>query len=155
METSAISSFSKFSLKKKLQVIKTFSNLNEDDLDLIKKYQELPDFLDIENNLGPFKIATNFLINRKNYFVPMEIEEPSVVAAASRGAKLIREGGGFLGRYLSNQMFGQIQILTPENFEKAENNIKKNKEKILKMANKTQKELCKLGGGAKDFKLKK
>jgi len=155
MRTSAIPGFGKFNLKKKLRIIKSFSSLSEEDLDLIRKYQKSPDFLDIENNLGPFKIATNFLINGKDYFIPMEIEEPSVIAAASRGAKLIRAGGGFFGKYLSNQMFGQIQILEPKNFREAERKIKKNKGKILKMANETQKELFKLGGGAKDFVLKK
>ena len=153
--TSVIRSFHKFSLEEKIKILKKFSNLNKEDLILIKKYQKLPDFLNIENNIGPFKIATNFLINGKDYFVPMEIEEPSVVAAASKGAKLIRGGGGFFGRYLSNEMIGETLILKVKNFEKAKKKIIKEKEKILKIANETQKELLRLGGGAKDFKLEK
>lgn len=155
MITSAVGTFHKLPLKKKIEIIREFSDLNNEDLELIKKYQELPDFLDIENNIGPFKIATNFLINGKDYFVPMEIEEPSVVAAASKAAKLVREGGGFLGKYLSNEMVGQIQILKIKNFKTAKNNIERNKDKILKLANETQPQLVKLGGGAKDFELKK
>ena len=153
--TSDIPSFHKFSLEEKIKILKKFSNLNKEDLILIKKYQKLPDFLNIENNIGPFKIATNFLINGKDYFVPMEIEEPSVVAAASKGAKLIRGGGGFFGRYLSNEMIGETLILKVKNFEKEKKKIIKEKEKILKIVNETQKELLRLGGGAKDFKLEK
>lgn len=155
MLKSITSHFYKLSLEQKIEILKKFANLNKADSNLIKKYQKLPDFLDIENNIGPFKIATNFLINGKDYFVPMEIEEPSVVAAASRGAKLIREGGGFFGKSLSNEMVGQILILNGKKFKEAKERIKKNKEKILKMANESQKELFKLGGGAKDLKLKK
>ena len=123
MKTSAIPGFSKLSLEEKIKIIKDFANLNSDDLNLIKKYQELPDFLELENNIGPFKIATNFLVNNKDYFVPMEIEEPSVVAAASRGAKLVRSGGGFNGRYLDSKMIGQLQILDVEDFEEGRKNI--------------------------------
>lgn len=153
--TSAIRSFHKFSLEEKTKILEKSSDLNREDLALIKKYQNLPDFLNIENNIGPFKIATNFLINEKDYFVPMETEEPSVVAAASKGARLIREGGGFLGRYLSNKMMGETLILNVRNFEKAKREIIKEKGKILKMVNETHRELLKLGGGAKDFKLEK
>lgn len=155
MKISAIAGFNKLILEEKIKILKKFSNLTEEELDLLKKYQELPDFLDIENNIGPFKIATNFLVNGKDYFVPMEVEEPSVVAAASRGAKLIREGGGFIGKYLSNEMVGEILLLNIKDLKTARNNIKKNKQKILKLANETQSHLLKLGGGAKDFELKK
>lgn len=154
-KTSAIPNFHKLSLEEKIKILKKFANLNEKEISFIKEYQKLPDFVDFENNLGPFKIATNFLINNKDYLVPMEIEEPSVVAAASRGAKLIRQGGGFWGRYLGNEILGQIQILKIKDFKKAQKEIYKNKQEILKLANETQKTLWELGGGAKDFFLKK
>ena len=154
MINSAIPDFHKFSLKKKLKIIKKFSNLNKSDLDLLKKYQKLPDFIDFENNIGPFKIATNFLVNDRDYFVPMEIEEPSVVAAASRAAKLIREGGGFKGRYLGNQMIGQLQLIGIKNFKKAREKILNNKSQILKRANETNEFLFKISGGAKDLEVR-
>ncbi len=155
MKSSLISGFYKLSLKEKLKIIKNFCKLNKNDLNLIKKYQELPDFVEKENNIGPFKIATNFLVNGKDYLVPMEIEEPSVVAAACRGAKLIREGGGFFGKYLGNEMVGQLQLIKVKNFQKTKEKILKNKEKILEIANETDKFLIKIGGGAKDLKIKK
>jgi hydroxymethylglutaryl-CoA reductase len=147
--------FNKLPISRKIEIIKKFADLNKDDLALIKKYQLLPDFFDFENNLGPFKIATNFLVNGKDYFVPMEIEEPSVVAAASRGAKLVREGGGFFGKYLGNEMVGQLQLIGVKNFKKAKEKILKNKEKILKIANETNPFLTRISGGAKDLKVKK
>jgi hydroxymethylglutaryl-CoA reductase len=154
MKTSAISGFSKLSLDEKIKILKEFAGLDDEDIKLIKKYQELPDFLELENNIGPFKIATNFLVNGKDYFVPMEIEEPSVVAAACRGAKLIREGGGFKGEYLDSKMIGQLQLIEIENIEEAKKNLLENKNKILEIANEADPILVKLGGGAKDLEVR-
>lgn len=153
--TAGIAGFHQFSLAEKIKIIARFSSLNKEDLKLIRQYQNLPDFIDLENNLGPFKIASNFLVNGKDYFVPMEIEEPSVVAAASRAAKLVREGGGFLGKYLGNQMIGQLQLIGIKNFQRAKEEILKNKEKILEIANKTNEFLLKISGGAKDLEVKR
>ncbi|HUW72048.1 MAG TPA: hydroxymethylglutaryl-CoA reductase, degradative [Candidatus Humimicrobiaceae bacterium] len=153
--TSAVSQFHQLSLAEKIKIIARPSSLDKRDLKLFHQYQKLPDFVDLENNLGPFKIANNFLVNNQHYFVPMEIEEPSVVAAASRAAKLIKEGGGFFGKYLSNQMIGQLQLIGIKNFEKTKKEILKNKNEILKRANRTNKFLLKISGGAKDFKVKK
>ena len=153
--TSAVSQFHQLSLAKKIKIIASFSCLNKADLKLINQYQKLPDFVDLENNLGPFKIASNFLVNNRDYFVPMEIEEPSVVAAASRAAKLIREGGGFSGKYLGNQMIGQLQLIGVKSFNKVKKEILKNKKEILKKANQTNKFLLSISGGAKDLEVKK
>jgi len=155
MNSSLLPQFYQLPLAEKIKIIAKFSSLNKEDLKLIKQYQKLPDFIDFENNLGPFKIASNFLVNAKDYFVPMEIEEPSVVAAASRGAKLIREGGGFLGKYLGNEMIGQLQLLGIKNFKKTKREILKNKNEILKIANKTDQLLLKISGGAKDLRVRK
>jgi hydroxymethylglutaryl-CoA reductase len=152
---SAIPNFHKLSLKEKLKILEKECSLNKEDLNLIYQYQTLLDFLDVENNIGPFKIATNFLVNNKDFFVPMETEEPSVVAAASKGAKLVREGGGFFGKYLKNIMVGQIQLVNVKEFQKAKERILKNREKIIKLANSTNPILIKLSGGAKDLKIKR
>ena len=155
MQTSSIPGFSRLTLGEKIKIIKEFSDLNNEDLNLIKKYQELPDFLELENNIGPFKIATNFFVNGKDYFVPMDIEEPSVVAAASRGAKLARAGGGFRGKYLDSKMIGQLQLLNVENFEDARKNIIVKKSEILNIANESNRKIVGLGGGAKDLEIRK
>ena len=149
------SHFYKLPLKEKIEFIKRFSGLNKEDLEILKRYQELPDFFDIENNIGPFKIATNFFVEGREYLVPMETEEPSVVAAASRGAKLVKESGGFRGRYLGNQMIGQIQLLGIKDFRRSKKRILENKKKILDTANQTNRFLLRIGGGARDIVVKK
>ncbi len=152
--TSAVQGFAKLSLEDKIKILTEFSDLNEEDLNLLKKYRELPDFLELENNIGPFKIATNFLVNGKDYFVPMELEEPSVVAAASRIAKLVRAEGGFKGEYLDSKMIGQLQLLDVKNLGEAKENLMKEKEEILKIANESNKIIFELGGGARDIELR-
>jgi len=147
--------FHKLPLKKKIEILKNFCHLSKEDLFLLKKYQELPDFVDFENNIGPFKIATHFIVNQKEYFVPMETEEPSVVAAASAGAKFFKKTGGFFGERKENKIIGQIQFEKKGNFQKNKKILEKEKEKILKMANETNPFLFKIGGGAQDFFLKK
>jgi len=151
MPSSAIPGFSNLSLEEKIKIVKEFSGLNEEDLGLMRKYRELPDYSELENNLGPFKIATNFLINGKDYIVPMETEEPSVVAAASRVAKLVRNGGGFTGKYLDSKMTGQIQLLGVNDFNLAKKKISEGKPELLKTANETNKFIFEHGGGAKEI----
>jgi hydroxymethylglutaryl-CoA reductase len=141
-------------LEEKLQKAAEFANLDKDDLTLMETYRNLPDFTELENNLGPFKIATNFLVNGNDYLIPMETEEPSVVAAASRIAKLARLGGGFEGKYLCRRMIGQIQILEVKDFEGAKRNILGEKEDLLKVANETNKFIFEHGGGAKEIEVR-
>ncbi|MGB9598577.1 MAG: hydroxymethylglutaryl-CoA reductase, degradative [Minisyncoccales bacterium] len=147
--------FHKLSLGKKLEILKDFCSLSKEEIFFLRQYQKLPDFIDFENNIGPFKIATNFLINQKEYFVAMETEEPSVVAAASAAAKFFRKAGGFTGKRIENKIIGQIQMEGGSDFKKINEILKKKKAEILEMANKTNALLFQLGGGAKDFFLKK
>ncbi|RZN67456.1 MAG: hydroxymethylglutaryl-CoA reductase, degradative [Candidatus Methanolliviera hydrocarbonicum] len=108
----------------------------------------------IENVIGvhplPLGIATNFLINDKDYLIPMAIEEPSVVAAASNAAKMARVKGGFHAISDEPIMIGQIQLIT-KNPALAKCKILNEKERILKIANREDPLLLKLGGGAKDL----
>jgi hydroxymethylglutaryl-CoA reductase len=108
----------------------------------------------IENVVGrvniPVGIATNFLINGRDYLIPMATEEPSVVAAASNAAKMVREGGGFSAKSTEPEMIGQIQLMA-ENADKAKDAILKNREEIIKLANMKDPTLVSLGGGVKDL----
>ena len=69
----------------------------------------------VENAIGTFSlplgVATNFRINGKDYLIPMVIEEPSVIAAASKGAKVARIKGGFEASADESYSIGQIQLL--------------------------------------------
>lgn len=112
----------------------------------------------IENVIGiyglPLGIATNFLINEHDYLIPMVIEEPSVVAAASNAAKLFRSGGGFSTSSDEPIMIGQIQVLDIPNVEAAIKEILNAKGSLIEKANTTAGSILKRGGGARDLEIR-
>ncbi|MEM3102871.1 MAG: hydroxymethylglutaryl-CoA reductase, degradative, partial [Candidatus Caldarchaeum sp.] len=108
----------------------------------------------IENVVGlfplPLGIAANFLVNKVDYLVPMAIEEPSVVAAASNAAKMARDGGGVYSFQGQQLMVGQVQLLNVPNPYAARVEILRNRDEIIAAANERDPVLVNLGGGAKD-----
>jgi hydroxymethylglutaryl-CoA reductase len=112
----------------------------------------------IENVVGvlpiPLGIAVNFLINRKDYLIPMAIEEPSVVAAASHAAKLARPTGGFQSSSTEPLMIGQVQLVRSSSPKDAEKQILASKKEILDHANLQDPVLVSKGGGAKDLRVR-
>jgi len=111
----------------------------------------------IENVIGRFQlplgIATNFIINGKEYLVPMAVEEPSVVAAASHMAKLTREIGGFHAKADRPVMRGQIQVMGISDLESAKATILKHKAELQNVANEKDRTLFALGGGCEDIEV--
>ena len=95
----------------------------------------------IENTVGilplPLGVATNFVINGKEYIVPMAIGEPSVIAAASNAAKLARQMGGFKATADEALMIGQVQLVSipPLLMRSARKKVLINKEELLILAN--------------------
>jgi hydroxymethylglutaryl-CoA reductase len=157
MKRSDISGFHKLSPEEKLRTVREFAGLDEEETGLIRKTGRLD--LDtagrmIENVIGtfelPFGIATNFMINGKDYIIPMVLEEPSVVAAASNAAKLARSSGGFTTESDEPVMIGQIQVVGVPDMERAKRDILANKERIFELANRQDSTLVKFGGGVKD-----
>ena len=112
----------------------------------------------IENVIGvmplPLGIATNFRINDRDYLIPMAIEEPSVVAAASNAAKVARAGGGFLAQSTAPVMIGQVQILGVPDPVAARLRLLREKETLLAAANAKDPVLVKFGGGAKELEVR-
>lgn len=106
----------------------------------------------IENVIGvyslPIGVATNFQINGKDYLIPMVIEEPSVVAAVSNSAKVIRDGGGFTATSTEPIMIGQLQVLDLPDVWYAAEQIQQQKASLLAMANEAEASMVKRGGGA-------
>ena len=102
----------------------------------------------VENAIGffslPLGIATNFVINGKEYLVPMAIEEPSVIAAASHAAKLAKSTGGFKASTDSSIMRGQIQVTNLLDIKKAMRIISKNKGSLITSANSCSKNVTAL-----------
>lgn len=157
---SNIPGFYKLSIDERQQVITKLVNLNREELKLLKNYGYIsPSQLDtlIENVIGsyhlPMGIACNFKINNKDYLIPMVIEEPSVVAAASNAAKIARKSGGFYSEKIRSIMFSQIQVTNIKNMNIAKENIEKNKDRILKIANEQDPILTSLKGGAFDLEI--
>jgi hydroxymethylglutaryl-CoA reductase len=113
----------------------------------------------IENVVGrvslPLGIATNFTIDGKDYLVPMAVEESSIVAAASNLAKIARAQGGFETNYSGSFVIGQIQVLNVPDFEQAAKNVESAKDKLVELANSTNKVLLSLGGGASDVEIRR
>ncbi len=158
-KSSMVSGLYKLPIKDRIEFVKKFSDLNEEDAKLFTSSLDL-DISDrmIENVLGNFElplgIAVNFLINGKDYLIPMAIEESSVVAAASNSAKIARIKGGFKTESTDPLMIGQIQILHMKDVTSAAQAIMKKKKEILQIANDQDKVLLKFGGGAKDIEVR-
>ena len=160
-KSSMLSGFYKLNPKERIKLVKKFADLTEEETSLLQASSSLPmETADrmIENVIGafpiPLGIAVNFLINKKNYLIPIAIEEPSVVAAASYAAKMARDGGGFLTSSTEPVMIGQIQAVGIKDPYAARMQVLGAKEEILKKANDQDPLLVSLGGGAKDLDAK-
>ena len=157
-KTSQIPGFYKLSPKDRLAHVKEFAGLSDEECALLLNTGSLPlDLADhmIENVVGaiatPLGIGMNFLINSRDYLIPMATEEPSVVAAASYAAKMVRDGGGFHTSSTAPVMIGQIQVVGVEDAETARRRVLEGKQGILKVANAQDPVLVGAGGGAKDL----
>jgi hydroxymethylglutaryl-CoA reductase len=161
MKDSSISKFFEKSRKERLDIVKSFSSLSDEEIKLLENSNggisfEKADNM-VENAIGTFSlplgIATNFKINGKDYVIPMVIEEPSVIAAASKGAKIARVLGGFEVEADESYSVGQIQMLDVD-ISTAVENIKKSSNEILEIANSKSNTLSKMGKGAKEVSCK-
>ena len=154
MADSSISKFFEKSLKERLDVVADFSSLSQDELKIIEdatggiSYDDADSM--IENAIGTFSlplgIATNFRINDKDYLIPMVIEEPSVIAAASKAAKIAKIHGGFKAKSEQSYSIGQIQIVNVDVQSSMPKVIGASTE-ILNLANSKSNTLSKLGKG--------
>ena len=159
--SSRISGFYTKPIDERIKIVAERTGLTSEDIEVLKSRGGLSmDAADhmTENVIGtiayPFSVAVNFRINGNDYLVPMAGEEPSVVAAASNMARLMREGEGIKATATDPVMIGQIQILDIPDIEKAKLAIEEAKPKLLEMANELDPVLVRFGGGAKDLELR-
>ena len=161
MPESSIPKFFEKSRKERLDVVANFSNLSNKELEILQNDNggisfDKADKM-VENAIGTFSlplgIATNFKINGKDYVVPMVIEEPSVIAAASKGAKVARIKGGFTVTADESFSIGQIQMLNVD-IPSAISQIKNSTNEILQLANSKSNTLSKMNKGAKEISCK-
>lgn len=160
-KSSVISGFYKLNPEERLKLVQEFAGLSDDEAGLLQNTGSLPmDMADrmIENVVGafplPLGIAVNFLINDNDYLIPMAIEEPSVVAAASYAAKMVRDGGGFHTSSTSPIMIGQIQVVGVKDPHAAKMRLIQARAEILQKANEQDPVLVSAGGGARDLEAK-
>ena len=161
MTESSIPRFFEKDIREKLNIIADFSNLSEDEVKILENATGGLDFAAankmIENAIGtfalPLGIATNFRINEKDYLIPMVIEEPSVVAAASNAAKIARKHGGFKAETEGNYSIGQIQVLDVD-IQDGMAKIISGSQEIIDLANSKSNTLSKLGKGVKEVTCK-
>ena len=158
MESSRISGFYKLPPKERLNVIAERAGLSADEVAQLSAGLGI-DQADrmVENVIGTFQvplgIATNFIIDGRELAIPMATEEPSVIAAASNGARMAREGGGFVTSSTGPVMRAQIQATGIADPFAARQDILAHKDELTKMANDMDPMLVKFGGGVKDIEV--
>jgi len=106
----------------------------------------------IENVIGvlgmPIGLALNFLINGRDYVVPLAVEEPSIVAALSAAAKLARGAGGYSASSTDPVLIGQIQVIEVPDMARAETALLERRQEVLDLANSFHPRMVARGGGA-------
>src|SRR3989449_2962443 len=161
MKRSDVSGFYKKTADERWQIIRDFGELESSEIETIRntgalRFEQVDHM--IENVVGamplPLGIAVNFRVNGKDYLVPMAIEEPSVVAAASNAARMAREQGGFTTSGSGPIMLGQIQLVGVPDPNGARIPILSHRDEILSIANEKDPMLLKVGGGAKDVEVR-
>ena len=153
-----LTGFSKASPAERIEKLAQAGLLSEEGLQTVRDNDTLPLSLAnemVENVLGtlalPFGIAPGFQIDDQEIQVPMVTEEPSVIAAASYAAGLIKRSGGFQTQVHKRQMIGQVALYDVNNKEKASQAITEAKEELLQLANQAYPSIVKRGGGARDL----
>ena len=161
MKDSRLEGFYKKTPEERLKIVRDFANLTDEEVSIISNTGALSvDQADrmIENVIGTMPmtlgIAVNFLINGTDYLIPMAIEEPSVVAAASNAAKIARQRGGFTTSSTDPVMIGQIQLTGVADPEEAKSAILEKKDEIMDICNSKDPMLVKHGGGARDVEVR-
>jgi hydroxymethylglutaryl-CoA reductase len=135
--------FSKLSRKQRLESLKQMGVLNKDDYRFIESGAIIdPELADkfIENSLGyfqlPIGVAAHFVIDAKPYAIPMAVEETSIIAAASKSAKFIKDNGTITTEIIGDEIIGQIQIAKVTDYGKFFEVIENNKQNLIDSANK-------------------
>lgn len=161
MKTSRIPGFYNLTVEERRELIGKMHLFDEDEKAILFSEEPLPvEVADnmVENVISsyplPLGLGLNFLINEKEYVVPMVIEEPSVIASASYIAKIVRDAGGFSTEASDRVMIGQIQVVGCPDFHAAKQAVLENKETLIKEANEAYPSIVNRGGGAEDLEVR-
>lgn len=159
--TSRLAGFHKLPMKDRLAQIARMFRLSDAEIAQLQGEQSLDHAtanLMIENAIGTFSLplglGLNLAVNGRDYIVPMAVEEPSVVAAVSFAAKIVREAGGFTAETDEPMMIGQVQVTRYGDPTEAAEKILAHKEQLLALANSFHPQMVRRGGGAKDVEIR-
>jgi hydroxymethylglutaryl-CoA reductase len=160
-DSSRIPGFYKLPLSQRLAEISKRTGIALERLESVTQQGGLePEAADkvVENVLGiyglPFGVALNFTINGKDHLVPMVVEEPSVIAAASNAARMVRSGGGFSAETIGHSMIGQVQLWDVPDTRAAQTAVEAAKGSLLEQAAEAVPNLIKRGGGPTDIEVR-
>lgn len=158
-DSSRLTGFYRLDPTERQALISERYQLNQNQIDILTRGGLTLDLANrlIENVVGiygvPLGIAANFQINGQDYLIPMAIEEPSVVAAASHAAKLVRDAGGFTASADAPIMIGQVQVVDLLDLETAREKILAARDEIIALANSVS-TLVEFGGGVRDLEIR-
>jgi hydroxymethylglutaryl-CoA reductase len=111
-----------------------------------------------ENVIGwhglPLGVALNFRVGGRDVLVPMAVEEPSVVAAASNAARMVRVSGGFQGSATAAVMTAQIQLDAVPDPTNSPSRIEAIRDRLLALADGSVPQLVARGGGCRDLEVR-
>ncbi len=159
-KSSRLPGFYKKPWSERADIVAEWAGLSDEEKATLTGQGLPPDKADlmIENVVGtyalPLGVAANFQINGRDYLIPMVVEEPSVVAAISNAARLIREGGGFTASTSDPVMIGQIQVLDVPDMGDAIAALEAHKAELMAQADCCDKLMVSLGGGARDMEFR-
>ncbi|MBS4750282.1 hydroxymethylglutaryl-CoA reductase, degradative [Carnobacteriaceae bacterium zg-ZUI78] len=150
--------FYKKTQRQRQEILASLPTLTEQDKQLLFQNNSLSSDIAntiTENNIGlyaiPLGVAPDIVIDGKTYLAPMATEEPSVIAAASFGAQIIKKAGGFHILKNDRYMIGEIALCQLDDIEHAKMNIEAQKDTLLSLANQSYPSIVKRGGGAKNL----
>ena len=159
--SSRIPNFFKMSISERISELHRRGLLTSDDVhQLVSREHQLDSAVAdkmIENVLGvfglPLGVALNFLINNRDYVIPLVVEEPSIVAGLSGAARIARLGGGFYSDPVDTLLIGQVQSVVDGDASKKAQLLLAEKQEILSLANSLHPKMVARGGGAKDIEV--
>jgi len=161
MSSSRIPAFYRLTVEERREKLAEALGLSPDDRAVLAAADALPlDVADImvENAVGtfalPFGVGLNFQVNGRDLIIPMVVEEPSVIAAASNAALVARAGGGFVAEADPGAMIGQIQLVQVPDPGAAMERLYAARDRILTRSEALTPGLCRRGAGPRDIEVR-
>src|SRR5689334_11260612 len=158
MSSSRIAAFYRLTVAERRRKLAEALDLSAAEIQALEAADALPlDVADImvENAVAtfalPFGVALNFQVNGRDHVIPMVVEEPSVIAAASNAALVARAGGGFKAEADPGAMIGQIQLIRVRDPKRAAARLEAARAELLASADALTPGLCRRGAGPRDI----